>query len=79
MARRGAWSRGQRQGGMPLQRLGAPRPLVASSPEPLPHHPGAPGPPGCPGERGGEAEPRAGGAGAGMESRGRGLSQEAPR
>lgn len=54
MARRGVWSRGQRQGGVPLQRLGAPRPLLASSPESLPHHPGAPGPPGRPGERDGK-------------------------
>ena len=58
MAHREVWSRGQRQGGVPPQRFDAPRPLGASSPESLPHHPGAPGPSGCPGESDGEAERR---------------------
>lgn len=36
MARSGVWSRGQRQRRVPPPRLGALRPLGASSPEPLP-------------------------------------------
>lgn len=79
IARGGVWSRRKRQGGVPPQQLGAPRPLGASSLESLPHHPRAPSQLGCGGEHRGKPEPRAGGARAGIGSGGRGLSQEAPR
>lgn len=63
---------------MPPQRLGAPRPLRASSPESLPQHPGAPGQPGRRGERGGKPDRTLEEEGLGLEAAGGG-SPRKPR